>query len=86
MRISYDSSVDALYIRLIDEPEECEVIKINDQVSINIGEHEKVVGIEILDASDGRTRPSKAGHVRQEPDRSGYCGIRGAKKGDKYKY
>jgi len=52
MRISYDSSVDALYIRLIDEPEECEVIKINDQVSINIGEHEKVVGIEILDASD----------------------------------
>jgi len=33
------------------EPAECEVIRINEQVAINIGLGEKVVGIEILDAS-----------------------------------
>ena len=52
MKISYDPTVDALYIRFIDGPAECEVIRFNDQVSINIGPHEKVVGIEVLDASD----------------------------------
>ena len=52
MKISYDPSVDALYIRLIDEPAECEIIQINDQVNLNIGPKEKVVGIEILDASE----------------------------------
>ncbi len=52
MKLSYDQSVDALYIRLIDEPMECEVIRLNDWVNINIGAKEKVVGIEILDASE----------------------------------
>ena len=52
MKISYDPTVDALYIRFIDGPAECEVIRLNDQVSINIGPHEKVDGIEVLDASD----------------------------------
>ena len=52
MKISYDPIVDALYIRFIDGPAECEVIRLNDQVSINIGPHEKIVGIEVLDASD----------------------------------
>jgi len=52
MKLSYDQSVDALYIRLIDEPMECEVIQLNDWVNINIGPKEKVVGIEILDASE----------------------------------
>ena len=51
MKIKYDPKVDALYIRFIDEPAECEVIRINEQVAINIGLGEKVVGIEILDAS-----------------------------------
>jgi len=52
MKISYDPTVDAFYIRFIEGPAECEVIRLNDQVSINIGPHEKVVGIEVLDASD----------------------------------
>lgn len=51
MKIKYDPKVDALYIRLIDEPAECEVLRINEQVAINIGPNEKVIGIEILDAS-----------------------------------
>ena len=51
MKIKYDPKVDALYIRFIDKPAECEVIRINEQVAINIGLGEKIVGIEILDAS-----------------------------------
>src|SRR5207245_5484976 len=51
MKLSYDPAVDALYIRLIDEPAECEVIRINDQVALNIGPAEWLVGIEIFDAS-----------------------------------
>lgn len=52
MKITYDPSVDALYIRLVDERVECEVIRLNDQVAVDIGPSERVVGIEILDASE----------------------------------
>ena len=52
MRITYDPTVDALYIRLVDEPVQCEVIRLNDRVAVNIGPEEQVVGIEILDASE----------------------------------
>jgi uncharacterized protein YuzE len=52
MKLSYDPSVDALYIRLLDDDVECEVIRLNDRVAINIGPDEQVVGIEVLDASE----------------------------------
>ena len=52
MKISYDPTVDALYIRLVDDRTECEVIRLNDSVSINIGPKEQIIGIEILDASE----------------------------------
>lgn len=52
MKITYDPSVDALYIRLIEEDLECRVIRLNDQVAVDIGPGEQVVGIEVLDASD----------------------------------
>lgn len=52
MKIRYDSSVDALYIRFVEGAVECEVIRLNDSVSINIGPGEQVVGIEVLDASE----------------------------------
>jgi uncharacterized protein YuzE len=52
MKISYDPSVDALYIRFVEGSVECEVIRLNDSVSINIGPNEQVVGIEVLDASE----------------------------------
>ena len=51
MRISYDPEVDALYIRFVEGPAECEVLQVNDRVAINIGAGERVVGIEVLDAS-----------------------------------
>ena len=52
MRISYDPSVDALTIRLIEEQVECEVIQLNDQVAVDIGPTERIVAIEVLDASE----------------------------------
>ena len=51
MKISYDPKVDALYIRFVEGPMECEVLQINDRVAINLGPGERVVGIEVLDAS-----------------------------------
>ncbi|MDO8614476.1 MAG: DUF2283 domain-containing protein [Dehalococcoidia bacterium] len=52
MRITYDPSVDALYIRFIEDQLECRVIRLNDQVAVDIGPGEQVVGIEVLDASE----------------------------------
>jgi uncharacterized protein YuzE len=52
MKISYDPTVDALYIRFVEGNVECQVIRLNDQVAVNIGPGEQVVGIEVLDASD----------------------------------
>ena len=52
MRIIYDPTVDALTIRLVEERIECEVIRLNDQVAVDIGPAERIVAIEILDASE----------------------------------
>lgn len=52
MKITYDPSVDALYIRLVEGPVQCEVVRLNDRVAVNIGPGEQVVGIEVLDASE----------------------------------
>ena len=50
MRISYDPEIDAVYIRLIEGEQECRTLRLNDEVALNIGEGEVLVGIEILDA------------------------------------
>jgi len=52
MKISYDPSVDALYIRFIEGPVRSHVIRLNDQIAVDIGPGEQVVGIEVLDASE----------------------------------
>jgi uncharacterized protein YuzE len=52
MRIIYDPAVDALSIRLVDERVECETIRLTDQVAVDIGPGERIVSIEVLDASD----------------------------------
>jgi uncharacterized protein YuzE len=46
------ASVDALYVRFVEGAVQCEVLRLNDKVSINIGPQEQVVGIEVLDASE----------------------------------
>jgi len=52
MKIIYDPTVDALTIRFVEERVECEVIRLNDQVAVDIGPGERVVAIEVLDASE----------------------------------
>lgn len=52
MRLVYDPSMDALTIRLIEEWVECEVIRLNDQVAVDIGPGERIVAIEVLNASE----------------------------------
>ena len=52
MRIVYDPTVDALSIRLVEERVECQVIHLSDQVAIDIGPGERVIAIEVLDASE----------------------------------
>ena len=51
MKISYDPEVDALYIRLFDGRHECRSVRLSNEVALNIGAGEKLVGIEILDAT-----------------------------------
>jgi uncharacterized protein YuzE len=50
MKISYDAEIDALYIRLLEGRQECRSVRLSDEVALNIGAGEKLVGIEILDA------------------------------------
>jgi uncharacterized protein YuzE len=52
MKISYDPEIDALYIRLLEGRQECRTIQLNEEIALNIGEGEKLVGIEILDAKE----------------------------------
>ena len=50
MKISYDPEIDALYIRLMEGKHECRSVRLSEEVALNIGIGEKLVGIEILDA------------------------------------
>lgn len=52
MRITYDPEVDALYIRLLEGDHECRTLRLTDEVSLNIGEGEVLVGVEVLDARE----------------------------------
>jgi uncharacterized protein YuzE len=50
VKISYDSEIDALYVRLVDGPQECRTVRLNDEIALNMGPGETLVGIEVLDA------------------------------------
>jgi uncharacterized protein YuzE len=50
MKISYDAEIDALYVRFLEGKQECRSVRLSDEVALNIGAGEKLVGIEILDA------------------------------------
>lgn len=52
MKITYDAEVDALYIRLIEGKHECRTLQLTDEIALNIGENEVLVGIEVLDAKE----------------------------------
>ena len=52
MKISYDPEIDALYIRFVEGQHECRTVRLNEEVALNLGADEKLVGIEILDAKE----------------------------------
>ena len=53
MKVTYDPEVDALYIRLSDEqPVEVTTRRLSEEVAINDAPDGRIVGIEILDASE----------------------------------
>lgn len=52
MKISYDQETDSLYIRLVDGYHECRTLPLNDEIALNIGAGEVLVGVEILDAKN----------------------------------
>jgi uncharacterized protein YuzE len=52
MRITYDPQVDALYIRFVDEPVEVITHRLSEDVAVNYAPDGRIVGIEILDASE----------------------------------
>ena len=52
MKIKYDPQVDALYISFKKGPAQVTSVRFSENVAIDLGPHEEVVGIEILGASD----------------------------------
>ena len=52
MKISYNQETDSLYIRLVDGHHECRTLRLSDEIALNIGAGEILVGIEILDAKE----------------------------------
>jgi uncharacterized protein YuzE len=49
MRMTYDAEVDALYIRLLEGPHQCRTLRLTDEIALDIGKGEVLVGVEILD-------------------------------------
>lgn len=50
MRITYEPEIDALYIRLLEGDYQCRTLRLNEDIALNIGPGETLVGIEVLDA------------------------------------
>jgi uncharacterized protein YuzE len=51
MNVSYNDKKDLLYIRLDDSRQQIINRRVSDDIVLDIGEGNKIIGIEILDAS-----------------------------------
>jgi uncharacterized protein YuzE len=51
MNIMYNDKTDLLYIRLDDRKQDITNRQVSDDIVLDIGEGDKIVGIEIVDAS-----------------------------------
>jgi len=51
MKITYDKEADALYIRLLEGEYECRAVRLTEDIALDFAAGEKLVGIEVLDAS-----------------------------------
>ena len=52
MKISYDTQVDALYIRFLNGPFPVTTQRLSEDVAVNYSPDGRIVGIEVLDASN----------------------------------
>ena len=52
MKISYDPEADAVYITLMEGKYECRTLRLTEEIALNIGPGEILVGVEILDATE----------------------------------
>lgn len=52
MKIKYDPEVDAAYISFKKGPAQVTTLRLSEDVAVDLGPHEEIVGIEILDASN----------------------------------
>ena len=59
MKITYDPEVDALYIRFVDGPVEALTRRLSDDIALNYTDEGRVVGIEILAASEYGFEPGE---------------------------
>ena len=66
MNISYNDKTDCLYIRLDDRKQDLENRRVDEDIVLDIGAGGRIVGIEILDASE-RIDLSKLFPVGYEP-------------------
>jgi uncharacterized protein YuzE len=51
MKIKYDPQVDAAYISFKKGPTQVTTIRVTEDLAIDFGPNEEIVGIEVLDAS-----------------------------------
>lgn len=51
MQITYDSKTDLLYLRFDEHKQDVINRRLDDDIVLDMGEGERIVGIEILDAS-----------------------------------
>ncbi len=51
MLIFYNDKTDLLYIRLDDRTQDVRNVRVSDGIVLDVGENDKIIGIEILDAS-----------------------------------
>ena len=51
MQIHYNSRTDLLYLRLDDEPQSVVNRRVSDDVVLDVGRNDRLIGIEIMDAS-----------------------------------
>ena len=51
MQILYDSKTDLLYLRLDERKQQIMNKRLSEDIVLDVGEDDKIVGIEIIDAS-----------------------------------
>ncbi len=62
MKVKYDPEVDAAYISFKKGPTQVTTIRLTEDVAVDLGPNEEIVGIEMLDASE------HLGFSREKPE------------------